>query len=321
MRISLKKYNQILLIISFLVLLLSKALAGTVYSRILSIGLILIFGLSVIALLKIRIKHTITNYLFLVYLLLFVSSLVKQFFLTDLSLPGLINVFLFFLIVVFVQCVAIQRIRPSLWDMVKLLYYILFSYVFLNIFLFILGFEQDRYMGTNALLGLLNINLDRASFIFAPSLAYFAMICGVCGLISLILFFENKKFQFLIGFVISVTALLLTDSRGPIFGLVIIFLFLFPLRRLWIKYQLALFLFYIFSVTLFVSVMFFINMYIFDLESLSRGGDTSLLSKRDLIWNLFFENYDPSFFNLVFGYGNVGQYISGISSKYKFFIC
>ncbi|WP_108802670.1 O-antigen ligase family protein [Aquimarina sp. Aq107] len=318
MRISLKKYNQILLIISFLVLLLSKALAGTVYSRILSIGLILIFGLSVIALLKIRIKHTITNYLFLVYLLLFVSSLVKQFFLTDLSLPGLINVFLFFLIVVFVQCVAIQRIRPSLWDMVKLLYYILFSYVFLNIFLFILGFEQDRYMGTNALLGLLNINLDRASFIFAPSLAYFAMICGVCGLISLILFFENKKFQFLIGFVISVTALLLTDSRGPIFGLVIIFLFLFPLRRLWIKYQLALFLFYIFSVTLFVSVMFFINMYIFDLESLSRGGDTSLLSKRDLIWNLFFENYDPSFFNLVFGYGNVGQYISGISSKYKF---
>ncbi len=318
MVISLKKYNQSILVISFLVLLLSKALAGSVYSRILSIGLIVILGLSVIGPLKIRFKNTITNYLFLLYIFLFVLSLIKQFFLADLSLPGLINVLLFFSIVVFVQFIAIQRIKPNIWDMVRLLYYILYSYIFLNVFLFILGFKQERYLGKNALLGLLNINIDRVGFIFSPSLAYFAMICGVCGLIGLVLFFKNKKTKFLTGFIISIIALLLTDSRGPIFGLVIIFLFLFPLRRLWIKYQLALFLFYIFSVSLFVSVMFFINNHIFDLETLSRGGDTSLLSKRDLIWNIFFESYNPSFLNLTFGYGNVGQYISGISADYKF---
>ncbi|WP_394367019.1 O-antigen ligase family protein [Costertonia aggregata] len=99
--------------------------------------------------------------------------------------------------------------------------------------------------------------------------------------------------------------------------MLIILFFIFGIRRLWVRNQLLIFLFFIFSVSLFLSVMFFLDTYVFDLEQFSRE-NTTLLSWRDVIWEIFFEHYDPSVTELLFGYGNVGQFISGISYEYEY---
>ena len=38
----------------------------------------------------------------------------------------------------------------------------------------------------------------------------------------------------------------------------------------------------------------------------------------DILWQAFFFNYDPSLIQFVFGYGYLGQYISGISAEYEY---
>lgn len=311
-------YNKILIIASFLFLLIAKSLAGSIYSTLLSVLLIIVLVLSLIGSPKIIFPSSLRNYVFWLYILLFLLSLVRQFFFTELSFTGLVNVLLFFTVIILVQFVALFRIKPNMEELVRLLYNMLNVYISLNVFLFLLGFEKARYAGINSTLGQIGIDIDRVFFIFSPSMAYFAMLCGISCLVSLLLYIKTKYVRYLGSLIISISALILTDSRGPIFGLIIIFLLVFAIRRFWIKFQFAFFLFYIFSVNLFLSIMAFINKYLFDIEQLSRGGNTTLLSWRDVIWGIFFDHYDPSIFNFLFGYGNVGQMISGISSEYKY---
>ena len=282
-------YNKILIIASFLFLLIAKSLAGSIYSTLLSVLLIIVLVLSLIGSPKIIFPSSLRNYVFWLYILLFLLSLVRQFFFTELSFTGLVNVLLFFTVIILVQFVALFRIKPNMEELVRLLYNMLNVYISLNVFLFLLGFEKARYAGINSTLGQIGIDIDRVFFIFSPSMAYFAMLCGISCLVSLLLYIKTKYVRYLGSLIISISALILTDSRGPIFGLIIIFLLVFAIRRFWIKFQFAFFLFYIFSVNLFLSIMAFINKYLFDIEQLSRGGNTTLLSWRDVIWGIFFD--------------------------------
>ena len=317
LKISFEKYYHLLLILSFLFLLISKSLAGTFYSTIFSVGLMGILFFTLIFVNTVVFKKSFIHALFWIYISLFIISLIRQYSLTDLSFKGLINVFLFFFTVIIVQVTAANKIKLKKIEVIKVLYYILNTYIYLNVICYLLGFVKPRYAGINSIFGLLNIHIDRVFFIFSPSLAYFAMICGVSSIVSLFLWLITKKRWYLLSLGVSLGALLLTDSRGPIFGFIIILMFIFIIRKFWIRNQLFFFLFFILSVSLFISVIFLVDTYLFDIDQLSRENAT-LLSWRDVIWEIFFENYKPSLNELLFGYGHVGQMISGISAEYEY---
>jgi O-antigen ligase len=153
---------------------------------------------------------------------------------------------------------------------------------------------------------LVGLELNRINFLIFSNFAYTSMLYCI-ALIS----FQRYRTKFLYLSITSLTAisLLFLDARGPFLAAICVIIFGRFLYNLSLNKQLIFLL--IISIIPLITNTILILLKLDDTEALS------LLSRRDAIWNLTISNYSPNLYELIFGYGYIGQYSSGISELYS----
>lgn len=259
--------------------------------------------------------------IFYVLIFLLVISSLRQYMEQDISFVGAINSLAILLSIIFVIYFSLTNANFGFLSAIKLLRNALGIYVILNLLLFLVGITGENIYvsgeyGNNEILSFFSIYIQRVLFVLAPNLAYYAMTSGVLVLISLSLFIKEKNYTNITLLILGTISILLTDARGPVFALLLFIIIILFFKKLFIRFSTLLTLFLITSVFFYTGIIEFLNNY-YDLDSVARE-NSSLLSNREIIWETFFQKYDPSLFNLCFGYGNVGQLSSGISAHYSY---
>lgn len=181
----------------------------------------------------------------------------------------------------------------------------------INFILFSIGISSSSLINKYPemqirLVQLIGLNLNRFNFLIFSNFAYTSML--YC--IPLIVFLKRPK-KLLNFFVILLAAisLILLDARGPFLAAICVIIFGRFLYDKSINKQL-----------IFISgiaIIPFITNTILILLNFDDTETLSLLSRRDAIWNITISNYSPDLFELIFGFGYIGQYSSGISELYS----
>jgi len=241
-----------------------------------------------------------------------------------------ISVSLAFFIVVFALCFTLVRSAALRRDaeFIPLVLYSCHVFIIVNIVGYLIGFRGEIDFinsgdyGEAKLLALFGFKIGRVLFPFSPGLTTFGVVAGASFVVALVSFFEvknvvHKWFNFFMIFV-SAMALLLVDARGTIMFLMIA-LAVYAFLRIRDNIHLSSFVMLPLSF-LFVALLFVV--YFATSSGSEVGGELSrggyLLSGREVVWisalSLIYE--EP--LSLVFGFGYMGQYISGASELYAF---
>ena len=316
-------FHKVLLTYTILILLLHKALIVYNFSFIILIGL---FGIIVFSILQSTLqgKSVISynkNDIYLgLYLLIISISLFRSY------MNGLFEISPIFTImgVYFITYFYFLYVRTNKeLNYKKLIFSGLNLYLLINLILYSIGYESPHRIilsdtfGENATLKIFGISHERILFPLAPNIQSYGLICGSLLLYNLIIYRKNKNIYNIFFVLIATISLILTDSRGQIlFLIIILFIYIF-FNNFFLKRQFFFIITYIFSVFYIVVIIYSIYSF-FDIELLVRENSVTIFSGRELIWIEFLTHYRPTVFDALFGYGNDGHVISGISKNYSY---
>ena len=183
--------------------------------------------------------------------------------------------------------------------------------IIVNIILFFVGISSSLLLKKYPempvrLVQSVGLNLNRFNFLIFSNFAYTSMLYCIP-----LIFFRKRSKNLLNVFVffITVISLIFLDARGPFLAAIFVFMF----GRLFYNLSLSKQFFLISGIAIIPFIVYgiIISLNINELEILS------LLSRRHEIWYLTISNYSPNLFELIFGYGYIGQYSSGISELYS----
>ncbi|NVK72538.1 MAG: O-antigen ligase family protein [Oceanospirillaceae bacterium] len=264
-----------------------------------SLGAVLLNGKSN----KLFLKLNRSDLLVLVFFFGYLASFIKG----VLSINSFI-VMVFYLVLIWVNIKIDSEHNPSLFNSyVKSIVMIMI----INMILFLIGISSSSLINKYPemqirLVELIGLNLNRFNFFIFSNFAYTSML--YC--IPLIVFQKrSKKLLNLLVILLAAISLILLDARGPFLAAICVIIFGRFLYDKSINKQL-----------IFVSVIAIIPLItntILILLNLDDAEALSLLSRRDAIWNITISNYSPDLFELIFGFGYIGQYSSGISELYS----
>jgi hypothetical protein len=187
---------------------------------------------------------------------------------------------------------------------------------FINIILFFLGigstYFQTKYSESEIrILKYLNLIILKKPFFIFMNFSYYSMLIGFFLVLTIENSFKIYKNHFyrLFSIIILSISLLLLDSRSVIFSIIIIVFFKYFLININIFLKTTLVIALILGPFFLVGLLFYLD--------LDANATTKFLSRREVLWGIFFNYYDPNIFHLIFGYGYVGQYSSGLSLYYE----
>ena len=186
--------------------------------------------------------------------------------------------------------------------------------IILNVFLYFAGLSSstiiEKYpMMNSRIFEFLGFQVTRVNFLIFNNFAYYSMFVGLIYILSKSDELYEKKTS-VFNFIIPLLILSFLDARGPFIAFLFCYIFFNKLMKLKIKYH-------FFLIITIISIPLIINLFFFQFFDLSKEEILFFFSRRDTIWNIFFENYSPNFFSFLFGYGYIGQYTSGISLIYE----
>lgn len=228
----------------------------------------------------------------------------------------------FFLCIIWITIFfAYKKIKNNL-NYFDIIWLGIIFYVVINFILFVAGISPPANAYSDAgeakiFSNFVGFAVKRTQFPVSLGVNGFGVICGLSTLLSVVRLIISRSFYSIVLFLICISSLLLSDSRGAIAGFIvsILLLFIFYLFRtnlisriitsvIFLLYPLASYLIYSLSILL-----------IGKFSNLSRGN--SILSGRDVIWEgiIDFLKSMP-IYNIIFGYGYMGQVTSGLSLSY-----
>lgn len=185
--------------------------------------------------------------------------------------------------------------------------------VIVNLSLYFFGLTSDIFRPIRKVnirvLEYIGFAVKRVNFLIFANFAYYSMLVSLLVLGSFTLVNWSKKGK-LIVYSTGLLTLFLLDARGPMLFLILILIFQKILLKINSKNLVIFFIG--------VIVVPFIFSIISSYFGLGEEGTQELASSRDIIWSFFLTNYDPNILELIFGYGYLGHYISGISEQYEF---
>jgi hypothetical protein len=193
-------------------------------------------------------------------------------------------------------------------------------YIILNVVLWIVGVRASgNYYesgGSAKVLGILGVDTDRVLFPIAAGYNGFGVLAGLAGVCAFVDLFQKRSFTSILAFGFCLLALLLSDSRGAVFGFVFcLALILIEKARFFSVRSICKFfiILYPFVTLIIQSFSWLVGVL---LAGASRGDDA--LSGRGLIWASVIDGVmDRSLSELMFGYGYLGHKVSGISNGYE----
>jgi O-antigen ligase len=231
--------------------------------------------------------------------------------------------FLFFILTFF----GFLNSKKDSINFTKLFIYVvhlpLVLYISVNLFFWLLDFKVDGYdIGNSVMISSLGISQSRVGFLFANGINSYGTVLGLFLTLTLIFYDNSSKYKkyFIYSVFISFLSLMLTDSRGPLFISIIIFLVIKFLknRRKAPKIILIIPFLGFIGPFLLLSVLSFLATTSYG-EVLSRSsGDLESGNSRAVIWFFSFRDFltvNP--INHFFGYGEFGHYASGASKYYS----
>jgi hypothetical protein len=240
---------------------------------------------------------------------LFIFAIITSFFANAIGFSTLI--YLVFILVFFTFMIKSDIHKPHFFRSVLLAF---FWIVVVNLLLYMIGINADIFikkvdLHDSRIAGYVGVSLQRSRFFIFNNFAYYAMMLGILFIGRNYIALNNKYLKYAITGSLLISFLIL-DARGPFFALIIVIVF----RN--ILYKLNAFGFFIFCFAIFVIPFAYslISIYL----GLQSEDNLAIVSSRDILWQAFFLNYDPSLFQFFFGYGYLGQYISGISAEYEY---
>jgi len=190
-----------------------------------------------------------------------------------------------------------------------------------NILLFIIGIDDSFWskIGVSQqlsrspqklrLLSYFNVDLDRTGFLIFNSFAYYSMLLGLLIISIFHKFIKLNRYISLLLLFLAFFSILLLDARGPVLFVVIVLIFSKVISKINKNNFFIVFIMISVIPILYSGLMLYLGF--------SDSESSMILSSRDLIWSSFFINYNPNYFELLFGYGFLGQSVSDISSQYE----
>ena len=259
-------------------------------------------------------RHIKNNHFKLFYskcdflIVLYIFAVIRSFFSNAIEFSS--TIYLLFILLFFTLLVKFDVQKSKFLKSVLTSFFLIVGF---NLIFYLLGLEASLFakgvdLHNSRLLEYIGINLQRSRFLIFNNFSYYSMMLGILfiGVNSMLLKRKFLKYSVILSVLISFVIL---DARGPFFALVIIIVFKSIFYRIG---SLGFFLF-VFAIAIIPFAYSLISIY-FGLQS---GDNLALVSSRDILWQAFFFNYDPSLIQFVFGYGYLGQYISGISAEYE----
>lgn len=240
---------------------------------------------------------------------LFIVAVVRSFFANAIEFTTL--VYLIFILLLFTLLIKFDIQRPHFFKSILLAF---FWIVVLNLIFYGLGLSADIFvkkvdLRNSRLLEYIGANLQRARFLIFNNFAYYSMMIGILYLGRNYLAKNKIYLKFaLIGSVLL--SFLILDARGPFFALLIVIIF----RSILYKLNALGFILFCFGIGIIPFAYSLLSIYL----GLQSADNLEIVSSRDILWQAFFLNYDPSLIQFIFGYGYLGQYISGISAEYEY---
>ncbi|WP_343329148.1 O-antigen ligase family protein [Polaribacter staleyi] len=222
------------------------------------------------------------------------------------------------------KCIYNNRREGFLSNFLKFIYMPLLFYVILNLLTFLMGLSGDDSIDSKAvLMSYIGIDGTRVKFFLSVGVNAYGALLGILLTLSLVGFsvVKIKKKYFLLGIVVSMISLFLTDSRGPMLYSILIF---FIIKLYFFNIKKPRFLNFIpligfFGPFLFLAFLSFLATTDYG-ESLSRStADLASGNSRLTIWSIAitdFLSFKPD--RHIFGYGEFGHYTSGLSPHWSF---
>ncbi len=240
---------------------------------------------------------------------LFVFAVIRSFFATAIGFSTLI--YLVFILVFFTLLIKFDIQKPHFFRSVLLAFCWI---VVVNLLLYLIGINADIFvkkvdLNDSRILEYIGISLQRSRFFIFNNFAYYAMMLGILFIGRNYIALNNKYSKYaIIGSLLL--SFLILDARGPFFALIIVIVF----RNILYKLKAFGFFIFCFAIGIIPFAYSLISIYL----GLQSSDNLAIVSSRDILWQAFFLNYDPSLVQFVFGYGYLGQYISGISAEYEY---
>lgn len=225
-------------------------------------------------------------------------------------MPFTTFLYVFFVLILTIIMVKIDVQKRDFW---KSIIYAGLIIISINLFFYSIGITSEifKHKRTNEvrILSYLGIFVQRVNFLLFNNFAYYSMF--VC--LTAIGFWHIIKIGFkskLVFTILAIISLLLLDARGPFLSLVLILIFRERLYKIRSKT--------VYALLAAVIIIPFIYSIVSAYFGLGDEENFELASSRDVIWGIFIQNYLPGPSEFLFGYGYLGQYISGISKHYEF---
>ena len=240
---------------------------------------------------------------------LFVFAIIRSFFANAIGFSTLI--YLVFILVFFTLLIKSDIQKPHFFRSVLLAFCWI---VVVNLLLYLIGINADIFekkvdLHDSRILEYIGISLQRSRFFIFNNFAYYAMMLGILFIGRNYIALNNKYLKYaIIGSLLL--SFLILDARGPFFALIIVIVF----RNILYKINSFGFFIFCFAIGVIPFAYSLISIYL----GLQSQDNLAIVSSRDILWQAFFLNYDPSLVQFVFGYGYLGQYISGISAEYEY---
>lgn len=243
-----------------------------------------------------------------ILIVLFSISLLRSFMSGVMPFTTFLYVLLVLLLTLIMVKVDVQK--KGFWEAII---YASLIIIILNILLYSIDITSEafKHKRTNEvrILAYVGIFVQRVNFFLFNNFAYYSML--VC--LTVIGFWHVIKVKLkwkIVYTIFSMTALLLLDARGPFLSLILILIFRNRLYKISSKT--------VYALLATVIIVPFIYSLISAYFGLGDEENLELASSRDVIWGIFLQNYSPGIGEFLFGYGYLGQYISGISKHYEF---
>ena len=203
----------------------------------------------------------------------------------------------------------------------KAIYSAIAIILIINFLLFCIGINESVWidLGLNnyqrlpqklRIVETLNLDLYRSGFFIFNNFAYYSMLIGFLLIGIKTGIYNPKMIQKISLLFIGFMTIIILDARGPTLFLFITLLFSKLITKLQTWHFRIIFLALLGSPLIFLVLFVLTGM---DLENFNN-----ISSSRGVIWGSFVLNYQPNIYNFLFGYGFLGQKISGISKAYEY---
>lgn len=156
----------------------------------------------------------------------------------------------------------------------------------------------------------LNFNFYRSGFFIFNNFAYYSMLIGFLLIGIKTGIYNPKMIQKISLLFMGFMTIIILDARGPALFLFITFLFSKLITKLQTWHFRIIFLALLGSPVIYLVL--------FVLTGMNPENFNDISSSRGVLWGSFVLNYQPNIYNFLFGYGFLGQKISGISQAYEY---